>query len=225
MASHVMTLAESAALVRRDERTLRRWAKKIDITDPEQLLAYAKTMDARSKGRTKTLALARLSDSETIPSDSLAELPPPGETGAAAALKRLEALEVKFAQRLERSLAGDDVALVQVARADYTQIANALRQYEREVEEAKRDLGQLIPKSDAIDGARASAMWLRLTVWSFVSSFLPDLIAFNEPRAAKAFFIEKFCETLRVTFMNARESTLKLPEWCEAVIREEFQVE
>ena len=141
------------------------------------------------------------------------------------ALTRLQALEVRFAQRLQAALDKGTAKLVQSAREDYAKISESLLRYEREIEESKRDLGHLIPKGDAIDGARASAMWLRLTVMSFISSFLPDLLAIKEPREAKAFFLEKFSESLKVTFMNAKEATLSLPDWAEAVIREEFRCE
>ena len=64
-------------------------------------------------------------------------------------LKRLQNFEVDFARRLERALKSDNTELIQIARDDHVKIAEALRRYEREVEESKRDLGHLIPKSEA----------------------------------------------------------------------------
>lgn len=220
-----MTLRESAILVGRDIRTIQRWSKKIDITDRDALLAYSQTMDAKSKGRSKTLSLARLGDSEPLESERLDDLPPPGEKGAVQALTRLQELEVRFAQRLNRALNGDDANLIQIARADHCAVAESMRRYEREIEESNRDLGHLVPKSDMIDGIRASAMWMRLAFHSWLSSCLPSILALaHNDREAKHKCIETFCEIIRVTVRNSREANLSIPPEGEAVIFEEFHI-
>jgi hypothetical protein len=226
-----LTIDEASRLISKSKKTLYRWrAAGVDISDETALRRYNAEMDLASKGATHSRALSRLSS--TGPSEASAgvateieELPAAGQPGAVQALGRLQRLEVAFEQRLQAALAAKNAKLIQSARQDYAKISESLLRYEREIEEAKRYLGQLIPKADAVDGARASAMWLRLTVLSFISSYLPDLIAHSDPREAKAFFLDKFSEALRVTFMNARESSLKLPEWGETVIREEFRCE
>lgn len=225
-----MNIEQAAKLIGKSPGTIRRFRRAgVDISDEKTLREHSEACDLASKGAAHSRALDRLSkagptQAAAVVATELAELPEAGEPGAVQALGRLQRLEVAFEQRLRAALASDNSKQIQAAREDYAKISESLLRYEREVEETKRDLGHLIPKGDAVEGARASAMWLRLTVHAFISSFLPDLIAFNEPREAKVFFIEKFCETLSVTFMNARDSSLKLPEWAEAVIREEFHV-
>lgn len=120
--------------------------------------------------------------------------------------------------------AGSNRALVSVAQNDYLKVAESLRKYEQAVEESRRDLGHLLPKQEAQDGARASALWFRLAWRLWLSSSLPDLLAIKDPRTAKAKAEESFSEILSVSFKNAKDAKLSIPEWALSAITEEFHV-
>ena len=162
---------------------------------------------------------------ETFDLKLLDRLPAPGDEGAAAALKRLQGLESIFYSRMLGELsAGSNRALVSVAQNDYLKVAESLRKYEQAVEESRRDLGHLLPKQEAQDGARASALWFRLAWRLWLSSSLPDLLAIKDPRTAKAKAEESFSEILLVSFKNAKDAKLSIPEWALSAITEEFHV-
>jgi len=132
---------------------------------------------------------------------------------------------MQAARRLQRAFQLGKENLIQSARDNYLKTAEALRRYEREVEEGKRDLGHLIPKSEAIEGARASALWFRLAWRSWLSSCLPDILSMSDtPRDAKLKCELSFSEILNVTLRNAQEATITLPEWASASIKEEFHI-
>jgi len=81
---------------------------------------------------------------------------------AVAALKRLQGLESIFYSRQLEALAKGQTDLISFALNDYRKITESLRMYEREVELAMRDSGQLISRSDVEKGAEAVARWFRL---------------------------------------------------------------
>ena len=111
--------------------------------------------------------------------------------------------------------------MIQVARDDYSKVANSLRQYEKEVEVTKRDLGHLIPKN----GARASAIWFRLAWRMWLSSTLPALMAIGtDPRAIKMEAERSFADFLGVALKNAAGAQLSIPAWADEVIREEWHL-
>ena len=163
---------------------------------------------------------------ETFDLKLLDRLPAPGEEGAAAALKRLQGLETIFYARLigELSVSGSP-HLVTTAQNDYNKVTESLRKYEQAVEESRRDLGHLLPKQEAQDGARAAALWFRLAWRLWLSSSLPDLLAIKDARTAKAQAEASFSEILLVSFKNAAEAKLSIPDWALPVIREEFHVQ
>src|SRR5258708_6773936 len=198
-------VAEVSSKIGRSARTLHRWiADGCDILDEASLEQFKQLGQIRGKGK----AIEQTQPEQSV---ELGELPPPGEKGAVQALSRLQALEVRFAQRLEAALAKGQAKPIQAARDDYIKISEGLRRYEKEIEESKRDLGHLIPRGDAIDGARASAMWMRLSFHSWLSSFLPEILALaHNEREAKAKCHESFTEIIRVSVKNAKEANLRL---------------
>jgi hypothetical protein len=149
--------------------TIRRWAKSgLNLSDTAAVLEWNKTHRNRRSGKpAKRLSL-----------NILNKLPAPDERGAVGALARLQRLEILFHERLDQEIRkGGDPAEVSAASADYTRLTESLRKYEKEVEMARRDLGHLIPKGDAVDAIRAAATWLRLTWMQWISSGLEDVRA------------------------------------------------
>jgi hypothetical protein len=219
-------------------RTVRRWMDKgCDIDNPALIEEFKNSAEARSKGWIRKRAMERRRSNQdgreyrqdapgTREGEELDNLPPAGDEGAVAALKRLQRFETLFARRLDRALQLNKAHLIQTARDDHAKIAATLLRYEREVEESKRDLGHLIAKGEAERGARAAAIWFRLAWRLWLSSSLPDILAMSDNlREAKHKAEITFAEILDVALKNAKESAFTMPDWADAVIREEFHHE
>lgn len=102
--------------------------------------------------------------------------------------------------------------LISFALTDYRKITESLRMYEREVELAMRDSGQLISRGDAERGAGAVARWFRLGWRLWLSSCTPDLLPLaSDPRAFKAKAEETFAEIMATVVAKARQAKIELP--------------
>src|SRR5206468_9261902 len=107
---------------------------------------------------------------------------------------------------------------------DYRKITESLRMYEREVEQAMRDSGQLITRGEAQEGAAAIARWFRLGWRLWLSSSLPDLLPLaGDARGFKAKAEQTFGEIMAGVFAKAREAKLAVPAWANGAITEEFR--
>src|SRR5215469_4068614 len=158
--------------------------------------------------------------------DLIQNLPPPAGEGAAAALKRLQGLESIFYSRQLEALAKGRNDLITYALSDYKRITQTLLDYERQVELAMRDSGQLIARGDAEKGAAAVARWFRLGWRLWLSSCTGDLMQFaGDPRGFKAKAEETFSEITKTVFAKAREAKIELPAWALHAIREEYRTE
>ena len=156
----------------------------------------------------------------------LEKLPHPSGEGAAAALRRLQGLESIFYRRQLEALAKGQTDLISYALNDYRKITESLRMYEREVELAMRDSGQLISRGDAERGAGAVARWFRIGWRIWLSSCTPDLLPLaGDPRAFKAKAEETFAEIMAQAFAKAREAKIEVPAWAIPAIREEYRSE
>ena len=158
--------------------------------------------------------------------DLIEKLPSPAGEGAAAALKRLQGLESIFYSRQLEALAKGRTDLISYALTDYRRITQTLLDYERQVELAMRDSGQLIARGDAEKGAMAVARWFRLGWRMWLSACTPDLMQFSgDPRGFKAKAEETFAEISRNIFARAREAKVELPAWALHAIKEEYRTE
>ena len=225
-------IQRASQITGKTEDTIRRWAKAgCNIYDEFEVLAWSEAKGHAPKIKPTPPPVAKppaappkrqLSAAEL---DLLDRLPAPGDEGAAAALKRLQGLEPIFYSRLLTALScPDEPALLSVANSQYKLVTESLRQYEAAVEMTRREMGHLMPKKEAQDGARASALWFRLAWRLWLSSSLPDLLAIKDPRTAKAKAEESFSEILLVSFKNASEAKLSIPEWALSAITEEFHI-
>lgn len=153
-----------------------------------------------------------------------ADLPPPGQPGAAQCLRRLQENEVAMAQLLEAAKATGDEIRIRRALTNHKIAAELMHRYEKSVSQFERDTQSLIPRIEAENAIRMSAVWLRLSVAAWISSHLPTILAHHdEPRVAKKKFLETFSEIVKVELRNAKDARTPLPEWGEAIIREEFR--
>jgi hypothetical protein len=215
-----LSVEQAAELVGKSVATIWRYKRAgVDVTNRDALLQYSQVKNAKAVGAAR--GKRPVSDAASV-----GELPAGGSPGAVAALKRLQNFEVDFARRLERALKSDNTELIQIARDDHVKIAEALRRYERVVEESKRDLGHLIPKSEAHRGAITAATWFKLAWRLWLSSCLSDVVAVGSDnlREAKAKCEETFAEILGVSLRNAQESSFVMPDWAVNLIKDEWHV-
>jgi hypothetical protein len=131
-----------------------------------------------------------------------------------------------FYSRQLEALAKNRTDLISYALADYRRITQTLLDYERQVELAMRDSGQLIARGDAEKGAAAVARWFRLGWRLWLSSCTPDLLQFaGEPRMFKAKAEESFAEIMKGVFAKALEAKLPVPAWAMPAVRDEYRSE
>jgi hypothetical protein len=218
-------IAAVAAELGKSTRTIWRWHKAgCDLSNPASIKQHSEHLGASARGKARIEAVAAQIPLAASDELDLEKLPAITGQGAAAALKRLQDFETRFASRLLAALDTNRADAIQVARDDYNKVANALRQYEREVEVTQRDLGHLIPKKESQDGARASAIWFRLAWRMWLSSTLPSLLAQTDPREALTLCERSFADVLGVALQNSQGAALSIPPWAMEVIREEWHL-
>ena len=215
-------------------RTVQKWREQgCDLFNSDEVVAFhrQKADNLRAK---KVVALPedealnghRRDSAGMLNLEILDKLPPPTGEGAAAALRRLQGLESIFYSRQLEALAKGRNDLIAYALSDYKKITQTLLDYERQVELAMRDSGQLIARSDAEKGAGAVARWFRLGWRLWLSSCTLDLLPFaGDARTFKAKAEESFDEIMKSVFARAREAKIELPAWALHAIREEYRTE
>jgi hypothetical protein len=203
-------------------RTVQKWREQgCNIFDSDEVYAFhrQKTENLRAKkivAQTEEQALngKRQDQAGLLNFDLIQNLPAPTGEGAAAALRRLQGLESIFYSRQLEALAKGRNDLISYALSDYKRITQTLLDYERQVELAMRDSGQLIARGDAEKGAGAVARWFRLGWRLWLSSCTPDLLQFaGDARAFKAKAEETFSEIMKAVFTKARDAKVELPAW------------
>jgi hypothetical protein len=218
-------------------RTIRQWYnEKCDVFDWQIVSEWA-TVKARNS-RSNGARLSAATDMETalnghrrdragmLNLEILDKLPPPVGEGAAAALKRLQGLEAIFYSRQLEALAHGRTDLITFALNDYNKITETLRRYEKEVETAMRDAGQLLSRGEAERGAESVARWFRLGWRLWLSSSVPDLLALaGDPLVFKAKCEETFSEIMKRVFEKAQHAKLEVPGWAIGAIRDQFRCE
>jgi hypothetical protein len=214
--------------------TIRNWKSEgCNIFDPAEIISWRQNkIEARGRGAAKRADLDealnghRKDSAGMLNLEVIEKLPSPTGEGAAAALKRLQGLESIFYSRQLEALAKGRSDLIAYALTDYRKITESLLNYERQVELAMRDSGQLIARNDAELGAAAVARWFRLGWRLWLSSCTPDLLALaGDARGFKSKAEETFSEIMKTVFTKAREAKIALPAWALHAVREEFRSE
>jgi hypothetical protein len=210
----------AANLTGKHPDTIRRWAKAgLDLSDVGAVLELS---NDRGHFRHKRHSV-RVRNGLSL--DILGKLPAPDERGAVGALKRLQRLEILFHDRLNEEIKnGGDPVTVSAASSDYTRLTESLRKYEKEVEMARRDLGHLLPKGEAVEAVKTVANWLRLTWMAWISSALDDVRSAPDTRHAKKVALHAFDEILVLRIQNFKKLRCPVPDWADEVILEEFRL-
>jgi hypothetical protein len=227
-----------ASMLNKTPATIAKWAAEgLNVFDPDEVFHWREVKIKNSQnnratkrgiGTTEEIALNghRRDSAGMLNMEILDKLPAPTGEGAAAALKRLQGLESIFYSRMLEALAKGRSDLISFALTDYRKATESLRMYEREVELAMRDSGQLISRAEAERGASSVARWFRLGWRLWLSASIPDLLPLAaNPREFKARAEETFGEIMVGVFQRAREAKLPVPAWAMPAIREEFRSE
>ena len=217
-----MDLRAAAELVSKDIRTIQRWAAKgIDVTDPAALMSHSKAMDAKARGKAKKHVLAKMPSA--APESPAGASKPKTATeiarkSAAEVLADLQGLTATFKTVLDTAIAGGNQADISVAHAEYQKAAEGQRKYEAAVSQHDRDTGSLMPRRDLLNTAMSCAHWINLGWKQWVSSCLPHLLIFEQPREAKEYIFSTFGEHLQIAIENSQDSQCPIPPDCRQII-------
>ena len=191
--------------------TLARWKRNgCDITDEKAVSAMRaafKKVGAPSAGDFK--APEKKVTSEPVDLNR-------GESGAAAALERLE--------HAERSAYGDFVAAIQEgipneiknAREGWLKISESLRKYDVMVEQSRREKGALLPKEEVERILKAQAYYLRLAGRQLVTGISKKLSAMDKPELICTLLEEILGEQILMSvaaLFDTSEGGLEMPGW------------
>ena len=158
-----------------------------------------------------------------------------GEAGVANTLKRLQEAERALGQRYVvaglAAKAGEKpdgpsymelLAAEKAALDNWVKVGQTLLNYDKSVEESRRDSGQLIPREMAELAIEMAATWLRLSVQTFKGSKAEELAGKgNGPRAAKI-IDEGMADAVRVALVRAPECRVPLAPWAMECIRKGY---
>lgn len=177
-----------------DENAMRTWlAGRSKLPDGTARLL----LEHKAKARAASLAIA---------ADS--KLP----RGAAAALKRLESGEVTAYAALQTALKAGDAAEIKFARENWLRTGESLRKFDVAVALSRRDLGELVNKSEIAD----CLYWLgaHFQHWDrAVHEACPIITGMKEPMDIWAVFKNVKCAFLWDAIAGVRLFKEDFPDW------------
>jgi hypothetical protein len=139
------TLTDLAARYSCDRRTITNWKRQgAPLHDPKRMrrwLAGRKNLPPGTRGQLATEANARRAK---VAADAEGSV----NIGAAAALKRLEAAEVKAFALLQNAIQAGDPFEVKTARENWLKIGDSLRRYDLLVAKERRETGELVQRGE-----------------------------------------------------------------------------
>jgi len=150
-----MTTAQVVAKYNVCERTARTWRNE---NAPLESIQKMKRWLAGRKNIPPGVRLGDAGRVSIMPDGN--EDAPLQELGAAAALNRLEAAEASAYTRLEEAIEQRDPLEVRLTRRTWLDISNSLRQYDKAIQDSRRERGELVNRSEVVKGLEVLAMWL-----------------------------------------------------------------
>jgi hypothetical protein len=176
----------------------------------------------KGRGRARTAILRNAGKLNGYGNGILAADTPCAELeGSPAALKRVERLERLYFERLIAS-DPDRPDLMQFNLVNYRGVLESLRKLEKEISLARRDISQLIPKQQAIQGCIAVATFTRMAIMKWIGAYLPELLTQPDARSAKAYFLKTMAESIQMTLTDGMDAKLAVPPWSLDIIRTEL---
>jgi hypothetical protein len=203
----------------RSPRTIHEWAKRKAPLDNEQ--AMEAFMRELREARSGNLDLANVK----LPEISEAVLHSV-KLGVPEALKALGEAEARLRLQVVESEAAGDQTVIGVAYARWIKIADTLRRYDAAVTMDRRDSGQMVPKAEAEDAVRSSAVWIRQAVQRLARELAP--LYSHQSATEQDACVELM--SLLVTFtaealIQSQKSVTPVPEWARKLISQSLRIE
>jgi hypothetical protein len=160
---------------------------------------------------------------DSTPDLNQMDLGPVGPRGAAAALKRLEAVEERSHARLIQAIEAGNPFQIKAAQEFYLRSSETLRRLDLAVESERRNSLERIPMRQIEDISLQIATWLRIAFAQFLSSETRSLMGINDLGEFKAHCIDRFKGLLHATVKGSLK-TNPIPPWAQAQVIEAWNV-
>jgi hypothetical protein len=203
----------------RSPRTIHEWAKRKAPLDNEQ--AMEAFMRELREARSGNLDLS----SVKLPEISEAVLHGV-KLGVPEALKALGEAEARLRLQVVESEAGGDQTVIGVAYARWIKIADSLRRYDTAVAMDRRDSGQMVPKAEAEEAVRSSAVWIRQAVQRLASKLTP--LYSNQGAAEQDVYVELMALLSTFTaeaLVQSQRSVTPVQDWARKIISQSLGIE
>jgi hypothetical protein len=208
--------------------TIFRWLKLgLDIDSETSIQEFLSGKKRKRNPHPNTIrkpkAQAPAPDLDSAPDLNQIELGPIGKRGAAAALKRLEAVEERAHARLMRAIDIGNPFQVKAAQEFYLRASESLRRLDLAVETERRKADEQLPMRQVSDVARQIATWFAGSFTQFLSTESSGLMTKTDLGEFKFSAIESFREILHRTVKGSLK-TNPIPAWAAAKVIEAWNV-
>jgi hypothetical protein len=157
-------------------------------------------------------------DHDRAPSDDLAR-------GAASALARLEQDEAqRWAAYQAAKEATADASTQKRLHKQWLEVSESLRKYDLQVEQIRRDAGELLTRAQAEQVLEATATALRLAVAGAAEGFIDDIVKRSSPptgslaEGARA-MVEAIAKQVPVSLRRMALTVSGCPEWAQVAVK------
>jgi hypothetical protein len=200
-------------------RTMFRWkGDGAPLDDYEQMLAWLPT---RKNLPRSVLGKIRIPAPKNASSHVSG-----GTAGAAAALKRLEIMELQAFERLQAALARGNPLEIREARENWLRISESLRKYDLMIEDSRRDAGELVPVSEVQTFIGRFITFATVAMTARAESLTNELLGKSEPIEVYARLRHVFDETVVAAVFGylkgGKSPDPRLTAYAEQRVRDHF---
>ena len=206
--------------------TIWRWQRQgCDLNSPASIKEFLEGNELRRNAN-----LIRRGKTDVGPNDTSTPdlnqiaLGPVGARGAAAALKRLEAVEERSHARLIQAIEAGNPFQIKAAQEFYLRSSETLRRLDLAVETERRKSDEQVPKMLVEDFSRKISEWLRLSFERFLNAESPDLMGIQDLGEFKFSAIERFRGILYTVVKSSIKTDSPIPPWAVSQVIEAWNV-
>jgi hypothetical protein len=150
---------------------------------------------------------------QQTPDDDEPPLDVEGETeGVGKAFQRLVAYEVRALKALNRAIEEGNDLVIKAKEDAWLKVLRELLRYELGVEVAKRDAGELIPRSEVVDLCRAFLSWHQVGLSDAIRSAIPRIVGLTSPREV-AFILDPIIRESQALAFDIGTRAGLVPSW------------
>jgi hypothetical protein len=187
-----------------DTRTIRAWRKaEAPLLNHKSMLEWVST-----RQRIPARLASKHEKGDTVETPNATTEQP----GAAAALGRLERMELTAHARMQRALSGSDPLAIKSARESYLRIMEQLRHMERAISEDKRQRGELVSRKEVVDGLRFLGYCMRIGSGQILPQLAAELASEQDTIRARE-IIEEANYGIAVVSYAAMWGSKYVPKW------------